>query len=393
MDSPALAAASALPAHRLSAARMATRAQFFALGFLSGAWGAHVPSAQAHYQLSAGELSAALLSAALGAVLCLSRAGQLVHAWGPRKVVGAGGLMVCLTFAGLLLPQNFAALLVMMLVFGATSALVDVSINAEGSLLEKASQRKVMSGFHGMWSAGGMSGAALSGLLLKAGMPPAAQLALVAALALTVGTVAQRHMLRPADWAIGDHDDAPVAFRRPRGLLLLLGVLGISGLLAEGAIYDWSVLWMQQTLGQPQAYAALAYACFAGSMAVNRFAGDWLRARFDAPTLMMASAAMGALAMAVALLVQQPLVALVCLVLVGAGLANLVPVIFMAASHVPGVPAAAGIATVSALGYVGFVAGPPLIGLVTQATSLTGGLWVVVVALVLQAVGARWLPR
>ena len=150
---------------------------------------------------------------------------------------------------------------------------------------------------------------------------------------------------------------------------------------------------MQQELHQPQAFSALAYASFAAAMAANRFAGDWLRARLPPQRMLALAGLAAAVAMAVALLVRQPAVALVAFVIVGAGLANLVPIIFYAASHVPGVPAASGIATVSGLGYVGFVVGPPLIGMIAEATSLTGALWVVVAALLLQAIGARWIPR
>ena len=103
------------------------------------------------------------------------------------------------------------------------------------------------------------------------------------------------------------------------GLLLLLGALGVSGLLAEGAVYDWCVLWMQQDLGQTQAFAALAYAGFSASMAANRFAGDWLRTHIPAPRLMAVSGVVAAAAMALALLLRQPMFALVAFVVVGAG--------------------------------------------------------------------------
>ena len=300
----------ALPAARQATARIATRAEFFALGFLSGCWGVHVPSAKAHYQLSPGELSLALLSVALGAVLCLTRAGRLVEAIGPRRAVGLGGVVACLALASILLPSHIAVLALVMLVFGASTALVDVSINAEGSVLEKLGQRKVMSGFHGMWSAGGMAGAGLGGLLLKAGMPPLQQLLLMAVLALVVLVLAQRGMLEGTavhqavaaqDAAAADAAQGGACGRRQRpvGLLLLLGALGVSGLLAEGAIYDWCVLWMQQDLGQTQAFAALAYAGFSASMAANRFAGDWLRTHIPAPRLMAVSGVVAAAAMVV----------------------------------------------------------------------------------------------
>ncbi|MEY4415505.1 MAG: hypothetical protein RIQ53_2798 [Pseudomonadota bacterium] len=395
-----------------AAARQATRLQFAALGLMAGAWGAHVPSVKAHYGLSAGELSLALLSAAVGSVLCLSRAATMVQTLGAARVVMAGAVVGCAALGSALLPAGLVALMLLMVAMGGAMALVDVAINAEGSLLERIGGRKVMSGFHGMWSLGGMGGAALAGWMLRHAVAPATQLMLVAGLAL-VALVAGATRMLPMD-AHGAADeaaaDAHAAGGSGRGaedggaarttaapprstLLLLLGALGISGYLAEGAMYDWSVLWLHQDLGQPQAWSALGYSAFAAAMAAFRFAGDALRARIPAHRLLAVSALTGAAAMALALIVREPWIALACFVVAGAGLANMVPVIFMAASQVPGVPAARGIATVSALGYVGFVAGPPLVGFIAEGVSLTGALWVVVVAMAVLAFGARLVPR
>ena len=169
----------------------------------------------------------------------------------------------------------------------------------------------------------------------------------------------------------------------PRGPLLLLGVLASMGLIAEGAMYDWSVLFMKQERDSVASTAALAYASFSGAMAAGRFGGDWVRARLSGPVLMRASGVLAAAGMALALAVPSATVALVGFALVGLGLSNVVPVLFSAASQVPGVSSAHGIAAVSGVGYLGMMAGPPLIGLVAEHSSLTHGLLVVVVLLLI----------
>jgi fucose permease len=175
----------------------------------------------------------------------------------------------------------------------------------------------------------------------------------------------------------------------PRGALALLGVLAATGLVGEGAMYDWSVLYMRQELRAPAGEASLAYASFSLAMAAGRFAGDWVRARMPAVALLRASAVLAVIGMTLPLLVPQSSAALAGFALVGLGFANMVPVLFSAAARTPGVSAAHAIAAVSSVGYFGMMVGPPLIGFIAQARSLTAGLGVVIVFAALVGVLAR----
>jgi predicted MFS family arabinose efflux permease len=185
-----------------------------------------------------------------------------------------------------------------------------------------------------------------------------------------------------------------VHFAWPRGLLLVIGLLIFAGMTAEGVMYDWCVLYLKQEVGLSQAQAALGYAVFSGCHGRRRAsAGDHLRARYMPNRPCCASApAMAALAMAVVLLSAHAVVAMVGFALVGAGLAPVAPILFTAATRVPGVSRAAAIAAVTSVGYSGFMLGPPLIGAIAAATSLTVALWVVVLMAALLAVGARRVP-
>lgn len=376
------------PAARLRAARWATRMQFLALGFTAGVWGAHIPSVKEHYGLNEGTLSIALLAVAVGAVMCLAWAGSLVSRFGARLVVLVAGLVLCASLASVLLGSTLVGLLPLMWVFGGATGLFDVSINAEGTVLEEQSGKKVMSNFHGMFSLGGMSGAGVGALLIATDVPPAWQLAGVATVLAAIVAGASTFMLpvHPT------HPEHRSGYRLPHGTLALLGLLAAIGMLAEGAMYDWSVLYMQTQTAAPPALAALGYASFSGAMAATRFAGDALRARVSAPRLLAASGMLAAVAMAAALLIRNPMVALIGFALVGIGLANVVPMLFIGSTKVPGVAPAAAIATVSSVGYLGFVAGPPLVGSIAHSISLSWALGVVVIGSLLLAWGARRLP-
>ena len=376
----------------LRRSRAATRVQFLVLGVLIGAWGAHIPSIKAHHGLSEGSLSAVLLAAAVGAVSSLFTAGRVMAALGARRtaagaaVLGGGLLGSVLAFQGL--PMSL--LLLQVVALGACMCLFDVALNTEGTTLERLGGRPVMSHLHGMFSVGGMLGAGAVAALLGVGIAPGVQLW---ALGLGVGLVAvwaARGMLREEGRAtVGMPQSAAQAhFVWPRGQLLVIGLLILAGMTAEGAMYDWCVLYLHQELAQPQAQAALGYAVFSASMAASRFAGDALRARYDERTLLRCGAGLAAGAMAVVLLSAHPVVAWVGFALVGAGLAPVAPILFSAATRVPGVSPAAAIASVTSVGYSGFMLGPPLIGALATASSLTWALGVVVLAAALLAGGA-----
>lgn len=371
-------------------ATWATRAQFAALGLLAGAWGVHIPSVKARYGLDEISLAIVLLAAGCGAVLTLFVAGRAIGRYGARRTALLAGLGICGALMLVLVWSGMIPLLLTMLLLGAGMSLFDVAINAEGTVLESLSGRTVMSNLHAMFSVGGMAGAALTALLLRAGVAPLVQLLLIGGAAALLVSLASRSMLEAHPRS--DEDGEQAHFVWPRGLLLLLGLLIFAGMTAEGVMYDWGVLYLKQEVQMPQAQAALGYAAFAAAMASARFGGDALRARYSERSLLGSSAALAATAMAVVLISGDPVLSLIGFALVGAGLAPVVPILFSAATRVPGVSRAAAIASVSSIGYAGFMVGPPLIGGIAHASSLTIALAVVVVAAALLAIGARRIP-
>lgn len=373
------------PAPARQAWHRAIRMLFFVLGMAMGVWGAQVPAVKAHYGLDEQTLSLALLAAAGGAVLCLLTAGALVARFGVRRCVRFAGLLMLAALAAALQTERLGALFALMLLLGAASALFDVAINADGNALEMTNERKVMSGLHAMFSLGGMSGALLCAGLHRAAVPPALQLAGSALLMAAV--------LWPAAGRLSaqrsDSDDAPAPIAWPRGILLWMGVLTALCMVAEGSMYDWSALFIRQELATDAATGALGFAAFSAAMAIGRLFGDRVRERFTPVALMRGSGVLATAGMALALTTQAPAVALLGFMLVGLGLANVVPVMFAASARVPGVSPAHGVAAVSSVGYLGFMVGPPLIGALARWSSLTAALWAVALFAVLMGVAAK----
>lgn len=377
------------PSRTLRAAIHALRAQFFVAGALFATWGVHVPSIKAHYALGEQSLAIAMLAAGAGSVVALLQAGRVLARHAPRTVVPFMALVCVAAVGSLLLPSRYGALLALMLAYGMAAALFDVAINDEATAIERLSGRHLMSGFHGMFSLGGMVGAAAWSALAPAGVTPTQHLLGATAVLGALALAATPFMLR-------QHRSAPAGgagLSLPRGPLLLLGVMAGLGLVGEGAMYDWSVLYLTQEVLLPQDQAALGYAAFAGAMAVARLLGDRLRDRYPEALLLRAGSLLTAVAMSLVLLTGLAWVALLGYAVIGAGLALSAPILYNASTRVPGTTRAAAIAAVTSVGYSGFLLGPPLIGTLAQGFGLSWALGVVVLASLLLAWGARLLPR
>jgi fucose permease len=177
-------------------------------------------------------------------------------------------------------------------------------------------------------------------------------------------------------------------FARPTGALLGLGALAFCGLLAEGAMGDWSAVYLHDTLGSSPAVAAVGFAAFSLAMAAGRFGGDRLVVQFGSGLVLRASSAVAAMGLAVALFIGRPTAGIIGCGLVGLGISNVIPILFSAAGRVPGIQPGTALAAVATTGYFGFLAGPPLIGLAAEVSSLRIALGIVSALCALITVGA-----
>lgn len=369
------------------ASRIATKIQFFVNGMLFATWGVHVPTVKAQFDLDEARLSWLMLAIGIGSLISLTQVGTWVGRHGPRRVVACSGLLVTLSLAVLLWMPGYLAAMATLFLFGLANGAFDVSMNAEAAAVEHAYARPIMSSFHGFFSLGGFAGALLASLAGTTGIEPRLHLLACSLVGLLMILAASRYMLpaKPANTG----EERRRGFRLPHGTILLLGFMAALGLVGEGAMYDWSTLYMAKTLGTPTQIAALGYGAFSIAMAAGRFGGDWLRSRLGAGPMLRVSAWLAAIALGLTLAIGHPAAALAGFALTGLGFSNMIPVLFAAASKVPEVSAAAGIAGVSGIGYLGFMMGPPVIGAIAHASSLPLALSMVAAFTVLSALLAR----
>ena len=368
---------------------------FFTSGWVFASWGVHVPTVKEKFGLDEAQLSVALFAVAVGSILAMPKVGKWAARVGTRTACTVGGLGACLMTSLILLMPWYWPVVALLALYGALGAALDVSMNTEAADVEAAIGKPIVSSLHGMFSLGGLTGAAAGGFALSHGMAPAVHFALSSAIGAAIILVSRPHLLphvAPPEASAGDrHGHA-----RIRRGVLALGVLALVALIAEGAMYDWSTVYMREVVHASTGIASAAYAAFSGGMALGRFSGDAVRARLDDGRLVVGSGVLAGGGMLLGLLVPSPWIALVGFALMGLGLSNMMPVMFLAAARVPGLHAAEGVARVAVMAYVGLLIGPVLIGVTAHATNLPIGMSLVIVcAALVAAAGPRVLraPR
>ena len=362
--------------------RWAVSAIFFINGVVLASWVPHIPAVKAKHALSDGTLGAVLLCMALGAVLALPLAGWLTDRVGSHRSTMVAALGLSLALPAPVVSPSITLLSLALMVLGACNGMLDVSMNAQAVAIEARYGRPIMSSFHGCFGLGGFAGAALAGGAMRFGIDGAHHVVAIALLCVLV-VIRARHWLlssRPARHAPG------LVFTKPSRALRGLGALAFCALLTEGAMADWSAVYLRDVLGTSPAVGAAGFAAFSLAMAGGRFAGDRLVARLGSRGLLRASGALAAGGLGAALLIGRPSAAVVGFGLVGLGISNAVPVLFGAAGRVAGVRPGIALAAVATTGYLGFLVGPPLIGLAAEAAGLPTGLGIVSILCALIAV-------
>lgn len=365
-------------------ARLGVSAVFFANGALFANWVTRIPEVQRRLQLSEAQLGLALFGVAVGSLLAMPAVGALVARRGSAPVTRALALAFCAAIALPALAGDLATLCLALAVLGAANGGMDVAMNAHAAAVERAQRRPIMSSFHALYSAGGLAGALAGGAVVSLGVPPLLHLTGAGVLAAAVVALAGRTLLPAAIDAGGAR--AP-AFARPSGALAALAVLAFCVLLSEGAIADWSAVFLVQA-GASAGRAAWGFGAFSLAMALGRAAGDAVTQRLGPVAVVRGGGLLAAVGLGLGLASSGLWLSVAGFTAVGLGFACIFPSLVTAATRIGGGSAA--IAAVATVGYAGFLAGPPLIGLVAQATSVRVGLGLVVAAsLVVAALAGR----
>jgi predicted MFS family arabinose efflux permease len=373
----------AWPRERLE--QLSTRISFFIAGFVMAAWAPLVPYAKARAGIDDAVLGLILLCLGIGSIVTMPVAGALAARFGCRLVIAIASLLLSLTLPLLATVASLPLLVASVLVFGSAIGALDVAINIQAIIVERESGRSMMSGFHGQFSLGGIAGAAgVTGLLAAGSLPLAATLCVSAAIIVLLATAAP-HML-----PYGARRECP-AFAVPHGVVLFIGVLCCIAFLTEGAVLDWSAVFLTSVRGMATSYAGLGYAVFAMAMTIGRFTGDRIVQRFGGANTIAFGGLCAALGFALAALLPSWQAALPGYALVGIGCSNVVPVLFSSVGRQAVMPEHVAVPAITTLGYAGILAGPALVGFVAHVASLATAFLMLAIMLLGVAAGGRLL--
>jgi predicted MFS family arabinose efflux permease len=353
-----------VPSVSSTAGLRATNAMFLVCGAATSSWAPMVPFAKARAGVDEGTLGLILLAFGGGSIVTMPLAGAAIHRWGSRRVVTGAALAACGILPLLTIAPTAALVAGALFAFGGALGALDVAMNSQAIAIQAALGRPIMSGVHARFSVGGLVGAATLTVLLRLGLAlPLAAIAIAVGLAAL--TLASRPRLLP------DRGTPGAAFTLvPSPRVMALGALCFISFLAEGAVLDWSAVFLRDLRHVDVAVAGMGYAIFSVAMVAGRLTGDPLTHRFGAKRMLAIGAAVAAAGFVTVAGVPGVAAALAGFVLIGFGAANIVPVLFSASGSVPGVPPSIALAGVTTIAYAGLLLGPALIGFVADWTSL-----------------------
>jgi fucose permease len=369
----------AIPSGHVSKARMATQLIFLVCGLGMASWAPMVPFAKDRLALNDADLGLLLLLLGGGAMLMMPVSGWLVSRFGSRVVMACAALVIALALPLLLMLPSVAAMAVTLFIFGSGIGTIDVAMNAHGVQVQNLYGKPIMSSLHGLFSVGGLFGSLGLGFLIKMGLNPVYAIVSISGLIIVITLTQYNSLFSFASerQAIArfSGSEKPVEGARTFGWLngrvLFLGFMCFAVFLAEGAVLDWSAIFLRDTKGIATEFSGVGYAAFSIAMAIMRLVGDKLVARLNGKTVVVMGSLLGAVGLGIAVLSPWVVGVLAGFVLLGLGAANIVPIFFSEAGRLPGISPTVSIPAITTIGYTGMLAGPASLGFIAQHFSLS----------------------
>ena len=347
--------------------RIAVSVFFFCQGLAFANWASRIPDIKTSLHLSEAGLGSILLALPVGQLLTMPFSGRLVTRFGSKYVlrVAVVGYVLSLTNIGLVeKPWQLALALC---AFGIFGNLCNISVNTQAVHAETLYNRPIMASFHGTWSTAGFTGALIGSLMMKLDIKPYYHFWIIALFAITMMLIFNRYLLlTPTSKSASSF----TKFKMPHGSLMLLGVIAFCCMSAEGCMFDWSGVYFKQVVKAQGSLVSLGYASFMIMMATGRFTGDRLAMKFGRKKMVQLSGVLIFIGMMIAVLFPTIVPATIGFLIIGFGVSSIIPLMFSTAGKIKEVASGIAIATVSGIGFFGFLIGPPLIGYIAQLAGL-----------------------
>jgi predicted MFS family arabinose efflux permease len=376
--------------------QISTRFAFLITGLAMSAWAPLIPFVKARLAIGESTLGLLILCFGVGSLLAMPVTGLLVNRYGCRRVISSSLLLMCLSLVCLAIAPGVSGMAINLLIFGMMLGATDVAMNMQAVVVEKASGRAMMSGFHGFYSLGGIFGAVVMSALLWLGLSPFHALLSLTAVLLLMLIYCAKDLLPKDNLENSPRNNSGERepfFVLPRGKVLLIGALCFVAFLSEGAVLDWSAVFLNSIRAIDPVHAGLGYACFSVAMTIGRFTGDKIVNILGGTRVVLWGGLFAATGFLLVVFVPFTAAAFIGFTLVGVGASNIVPVLFTAAGNQDSMPMGLAISAVVSMGYAGLLAGPAMIGFIAESSSLNVSFGIVAVGLLALASCAKKATR
>lgn len=351
----------------MSPSRIAVKLVFFINGFVHANLASRFPRIQEMFTIDKGTLGFVLLSTSVGALLAMPFTGWLIIRNGSKRIGIISVFVYCLVVPLVPLMPGLTGLVSIFFIMGITAGMLDVSMNSQAVMVEQQHGKPIMTSFHALFSLGMVAGAGCGALFITLETTLLTHLSIIVALSVLGALWTRYHLIhdKPAE----KKSDEP-AFRLPNAAMVGIGVIAFCCMLGEGAMADWSTIYMENIAHASKALAPIGLSAFALAMTIGRFFGDSARAKLGDRKLLIVCGLISTMGIILTILFIHPYAVIVGLFITGVGLSSVVPIAYSIAGNTKDLPPGVGLAMVTTVGYSGFLFGPPLIGLIADWQSL-----------------------
>jgi len=353
---------------------------FCCSSLLFGIWVAAIPGIKERLGLTDGTLGLSLLLSPVGALTGVALSTRLFSKIPVGKWMLGGYMLNGLVMIAMVNSSGLIMLWCCLYLFGMISFLNSVSSNTTVNRLEKIYKRKLMSTSHSLYSIGGGISAGLAAIFFGLDIPSGWQVVIITASIWCILIMNSKHLLSHTNIIHGSS-----GLKLPTLSILSISFLCMVIFMAEGCVADWSAIYLKETLRGASELVSLGYAGFAVAMTIGRLNGDELTTRRGSKEVVITGCLLAALGFTLVVIATSVLVAIAGYVLVGFGCSCIVPVLFSASGNIPGVSPVEGYAMVTTGGLIGFLAGPSIIGFISEKSTLATGLSFLILLTVIAA--------
>lgn len=359
----------------------AVRAIFFFSGFGCATWAPLVPIVKQGLSVSDDIMGMLLLCIGIGSFLSMPLSGALARKYGCRKVITIASIIFIIILLAITQVNSVYQLVPLLLVFGSAMGLIDVVMNINAVFVEQASGRSIMSNFHAMWSIGCFVGAGIFGIWLSLGLSPLMATIIAVLIMLALLSLCYGKLL---PYGAKEDEKESTLLAIPKGIIIFFSIIiGIS-FLAEGAVMDWSGIYITEVHGMDIALAGTGYSIYSVAMFLTRITGDYAVNRFGKKIMVAGGLLLSFIGFMLLVFASWEPLIFSAFFLMGIGLANVVPVIYSLAGNQTDMPSGQAVAAMGTFGYLGILCGPAAIGYISNATSLNWAFGVLAVLIIIE---------